>query len=954
MDVFKDFDVLWLQSTPAIAALFYHKYLQESHALYCPDDDNKPMNSRHIARFILQVMDSNEKKKVAVHFMTPCTIKRQETIINLMKKSRPTLSCYCLAIPTTEYQTNLVLGWSAGLGDQLWKRRCALPLDTEYFVSSAPPTVKSGCSDWTEFNENCVISDEKFNKRALIVDLTKDMVTFNLDEGLCFNKGIDSAIKGLINASSSSPSTMIWIIDECKLYGDSIKNTLQERREDLLARHRKALKDSVESFGSPLPIYYYILDYFNSERTTLTNCLAQIQHRHHICYSNSIMLKGANDDLFSQNNLNIKVVYLNTMAIYNESKWKDMFLIYLKKINRKAVDTFHYISPDTLGIETVPEKYKIPLLTLDNTGPLTISEPIGNDGTVHRVSAQSLDVFNNWAKLMMEYIPKDDTTEDEQDALTDIFERVAQSMTTEKIQSFLNNMRSYEKGRLILDTIFDTGYDLDNNCVTIEARAKISSSTIHYISVVFDLDTSIQKGSCDCAVGRTGSCKHFAATLIYFKEHPDRFKLKKPFEWGYSFQSDSTTSSKKRTSQEDESDSNESKKQKVSVKDKNRFFIEEKEKGYDSEATVPYDPESTDRDSSSFNRYGSNSSELHIAVEHEYSVQASGSSDSIGHSSSSVTLPSIHSSSSKSQSLNSSSSKKSSYSYPTCTTSSLSGDASLAPVIEESQEQSYSYEEEYVRPVSAVNSSRQSPVYVTAEEGTLVEGSATRSYYANDAPTQPYQTSEAPTQPYNYDQGDETQRYDAFQSAIQPYDFNEQAPTQSYRTSEAPTQPYNYDQGDETQPYDTCQDATQPYDFNEQASTQQYETCETPTQAYSYNDLASTQQYDTCEGSTQQCVESGPSTYHAAATQSYDYEEFSLESESQIVVIAQREVIEIFSSSSGHENKSSQEKKTSTEESTEEKKSSTEESSNNEKSTDEESSRRSANPIVYLDDDYSE
>lgn len=209
----------------------------------------------------------------------------------------------------------------------------------------------------------------------------------------------------------------------------------------------------------------------------------------------------------------------------------------------------------------------------------------------------------------MEYIPKDDTTKDDQDASTDIFERVAQSMTAEKIQSFLNNMRSYEKGRLILDTIFDTGYDIDNNRVTIEARAKISSSTIHYISAVFDPDTSIQKGSCDCAVGRSGSCKHFAATLIYFKEHSDQFKLKKPFEWGYSFQSDSTSSSKKRSSQEDESETNESKKQKVSVEDKDRFSIEEKEKekGYDS--VKYYSPTQRERKKNSniFYYVGSNS-----------------------------------------------------------------------------------------------------------------------------------------------------------------------------------------------------------------------------------------------------------------------------------------------------------------------------------------------------------
>lgn len=34
------------------------------------------------------------------------------------------------------------------------------------------------------------------------MDLTKDMVTFNVEKGLCFKEGIDNAIRGLIDASA--------------------------------------------------------------------------------------------------------------------------------------------------------------------------------------------------------------------------------------------------------------------------------------------------------------------------------------------------------------------------------------------------------------------------------------------------------------------------------------------------------------------------------------------------------------------------------------------------------------------------------------------------------------------------------------------------------------------------------------------------------------------------------
>lgn len=57
MDKFNDFDLIWLQSTPSIAAVFYQKYLQKTHALYCPDDDDTQPTLRILSRNILRVMD---------------------------------------------------------------------------------------------------------------------------------------------------------------------------------------------------------------------------------------------------------------------------------------------------------------------------------------------------------------------------------------------------------------------------------------------------------------------------------------------------------------------------------------------------------------------------------------------------------------------------------------------------------------------------------------------------------------------------------------------------------------------------------------------------------------------------------------------------------------------------------------------------------------------------------
>lgn len=55
-----DHDIVWIQSTPALAAVYYHEHLQKTHVLYCPDDNvvqDQP-HIRELARNILYVVDS--------------------------------------------------------------------------------------------------------------------------------------------------------------------------------------------------------------------------------------------------------------------------------------------------------------------------------------------------------------------------------------------------------------------------------------------------------------------------------------------------------------------------------------------------------------------------------------------------------------------------------------------------------------------------------------------------------------------------------------------------------------------------------------------------------------------------------------------------------------------------------------------------------------------------------
>lgn len=167
MSLLQEYDLLWIQATPAIATMYYKKYLVDTHTLFCPDDSNESQLPRKIAKRLLYVMTEN-KKKIAIHFLTPCTETKRDTLYKFILKSQPDLSSYCLTLPTTHYQTHLLLGWSTGIADPEWKRKCAIPLDPEASIEFIPPTRRQGAftSD-IYLKQACVVSKKIFSKKVI-------------------------------------------------------------------------------------------------------------------------------------------------------------------------------------------------------------------------------------------------------------------------------------------------------------------------------------------------------------------------------------------------------------------------------------------------------------------------------------------------------------------------------------------------------------------------------------------------------------------------------------------------------------------------------------------------------------------------------------------------------------------------------------------------------------------
>lgn len=128
---------------------------------------------------------------------------------------------------------------------------------------------------------------------------------------------------------SENGNSLILIAEEKSFFTgpDIIKlqGLKPEEQVRTLGVWRQNLWEAIQSMAVDLPIYL-LLNRFTTlmTQTTLTDQLAWIQHRHHICIPNSILLTWrsyrptAAGSLFTQ----LKQVVLTSNAKYDRLKWK--------------------------------------------------------------------------------------------------------------------------------------------------------------------------------------------------------------------------------------------------------------------------------------------------------------------------------------------------------------------------------------------------------------------------------------------------------------------------------------------------------------------------------------------------------------------------------------------------------------------------------------------------------
>src|SRR6478609_6474178 len=68
----------------------------------------------------------------------------------------------------------------------------------------------------------------------------------------------------------------------------------------------------------------------------------------------------------------------------------------------------------------------------------------------------------------------------------------------------------------------DVWSDLRAQGTTIKGRCQGQAPNPYRVSAAFDGD-DIDHADCSCPVGAGGHCKHVAALLLYYREHPDAF-----------------------------------------------------------------------------------------------------------------------------------------------------------------------------------------------------------------------------------------------------------------------------------------------------------------------------------------------------------------------------------------------------------------------------------------------
>ena len=109
----------------------------------------------------------------------------------------------CLVLPTTPVQTKLLSGWAMALDPSyderdMWLRRCLNHFHLDAFNNKLEENkgMMMKVDRVTEYMEPFCIADQTFEKRALIINVTRSLCVDKNAVGFVLNDAVEAAIHG--------------------------------------------------------------------------------------------------------------------------------------------------------------------------------------------------------------------------------------------------------------------------------------------------------------------------------------------------------------------------------------------------------------------------------------------------------------------------------------------------------------------------------------------------------------------------------------------------------------------------------------------------------------------------------------------------------------------------------------------------------------------------------------
>ncbi|CAO3615862.1 unnamed protein product [Cunninghamella echinulata] len=376
-----------------------------------------------------------------------------------------------------------------------------------------------------------------------MIQITENTIEFNSTTIDVINGWMDAAI----SLPSEQGSTLILIGYEYSFFTDNENIIMQkadlEQSKQLLEHKRKMIWAWVESLATSFPIYLFLNGYHKSIKQPLSNTLAWIQHRHHLCISKSILLTWKAYVFDSNCPTFLTQLYcmdLISTAKFNRNKWKKDFIIILNEIESKSISKEQLkILPSKLNI-IISENWITPLM--NSKLPFTQTNLEYNDSFIHGVSSSKEEIALNWINKVHENweqytkinecdIVVDDTVSKEEKNLKKL-ESISLTINHDIIRNYIANSGAYTRGEKLLHTLDCLSYSWEENGnLLIFTKAQGTSNDPYdvyvYINKHIADDQFIRGGYCSCPVGKNGRCKHCTALLLRFLINIEEFDQSK-------------------------------------------------------------------------------------------------------------------------------------------------------------------------------------------------------------------------------------------------------------------------------------------------------------------------------------------------------------------------------------------------------------------------------------------